>query len=292
VEIFGCDDIMAVWQDGIVKVGMVSEEKNDAAVMRVRNTWSAARELRKAWKSGAPGDPVRNLIGVDDIDAAYAVQDLNTAQWQADGRTLTGRKIGASSAAIQEMMGVDFPNYGMLFADMQVMEGDTIPMSDLQQPFVEAELAVVLGFDLRNPKTSIDDVAECIEYVVPAIEIIGSRIQNWDVKMPDSIADNASSSHYMIGSTPLAMDQIDIFGCETTTWKNGEIASQGNAENCLGSPLFSLIWLATEAVQRGRHLKAGELILTGAMGPIVPVAAGDDIRVEIDGFDELCVSFA
>lgn len=270
---------------------MTTDQENDAAVLRLRNIWGAARRLRQVWQDGVLCAPVRDLIGLEDIEAAYAVQSLNTAQWQAEGRHLIGRKIGATSQAIQEMMGVDYPDFGMLFMDMQIENGATVPVSNLHQPFVEAEMAVVLKYDLKNLETSMDDVAEAIDYVVPAIEIIGSRIQGWDVRMPDTIADNASSSHFVIGPNPVGIEDVDVFGAVTSTYKNGDVASQGNAEICLGSPLFALIWLATEARRRRKPLKAGELILTGAMGPIVPVQAGDQIRVEIDGFEDLSVSF-
>jgi len=270
---------------------MTSDHENDAAVKSIRSIWAAARQLRQVWANGELCQPVREIIGEEDVDAGYAVQNLNTAQWQADGRQLVGRKIGASSQAIQEMMGVDHPNYGMLFADMQVENGATIPCSSLHQPFVEAEMAVVLKYDLKNLETSMDDVAEAIDYVVPAIEIIGSRIQGWDVRMPDTIADNASSSHFVIGPNPVGIEDVDVFGAVTSTYKNGDVASQGNAEICLGSPLFALIWLATEARRRRKPLKAGELILTGAMGPIVPVEALDEIYVQIDGLEDLIVCF-
>ena len=270
---------------------MTTDQENDAAVLRLRNIWGAARRLRQVWQDGVLCAPVRDLIGLEDIEAAYAVQSLNTAQWQAEGRHLIGRKIGATSQAIQEMMGVDYPDFGMRFMDMQIENGATVPVSNLHQPFVEAEMAVVLKYDLNKPETTLDDITEAIDYVLPAIEIIGSRVEGWDLKMPDTIADNASSSHFVIGSTPVGVEDVDLFGAATTTYKNSEIVSQGTAELCLGSPLFSLIWLATEARRQGKPLKAGELILTGAMGPIVPVEALDEIYVQIDGLEDLIVCF-
>jgi 2-keto-4-pentenoate hydratase len=270
---------------------MTTDQENDAAVLRMRNIWRAARRLRQVWQDGELCAPVRDLIGLEDIEAAYAVQSLNIAQWQAEGRLLMGRKIGATSQAIQEMMGVDYPDFGMLFSDMQVENGTTVPLLNLHQPFVEAEFAVVLKQDLNTMQLTLDDVAQAIDYVLPAIEIIGSRVAGWDLKMPDTIADNASASHFVIGSTPVGVEDVDLFGATTTTYKNRKVASQGNAGNCLGSPLFSLIWLATEARRQGKPLKAGELILTGAMGPIVPVEANDEIYVQIDGLEGLVVCF-
>jgi 2-keto-4-pentenoate hydratase len=270
---------------------MPTDQEIDAAVLRMRNIWAAALRLREANDGGALCAPVRDLIGEADIDAAYAVQTLNIADGKAKGRRLIGRKIGATSQAVQEMMGVDFPDYGMLFEDMQIENGATVPMSVLQQPFVEAEMAVMLKYDLNYPETTLNDVADAIDYVLPAVEIIGSRIQDWDLKMPDTIADNASSSHFVIGTVPGSLEDVDVFGAASTIYKNSEVASEGVAENSLGSPLFALIWLATEARRLGNPLKAGELILTGATGPIVPVTSGDEIYVQIDGLEDLVVCF-
>lgn len=251
----------------------------------------AAARLRRVWQGGDYCPPPRDLIGCNDLDAAYAVQALNTAWWQSRGRRPIGRKIGATSQAIQDLMGVDYPSTGVLFEDMQVTSGQGIAMSDLQQPFVEAEVAFILARNLGPDDTRLDDLADAVAHAAAAIEVIGSRIRDWDIGISDSICDNTSSSMFVLAGALKPLDDFDPYGCAMTMHKAGEQVSSGDASVCLGGPLYALQWLALEAAKRGQPLRAGEIILTGAMGPIVKVAAGDVIDVSIEGLGAVQARF-
>lgn len=160
---------------------------------------AAADRLSQAIKAEQPCDPVRDLIGSDDLDAAYAVQDIGTERALAAGRRIVGRKIGLTSLAVQRQLGVDQPDFGILFADMVMGEGIPIPRARLMQPKIEAEIALVLGCDLDMAQPTIADVLGATEHVLPALEIVGSRIRNWDIRIADTIADNASSGLLVLG---------------------------------------------------------------------------------------------
>jgi len=159
------------------------------------------------------------------------------------------------------------------------------------QPKVEAEIAFVLAEDLDMDNMTIIDLIASIDYALPAIEIVGSRIENWNIKICDTIADNASASHYVLGHRPRTLDEFDMVGCKMKMTKNGTIVSEGHGGACLGSPLNATLWLANKMVELGQPLQAGELILSGAVGPMTAVAAGDKIHAEIEGLGGVSVSF-
>ncbi|MFK7810001.1 MAG: 2-keto-4-pentenoate hydratase, partial [Saprospiraceae bacterium] len=156
-----------------------------------------AAQLRTAAQSGETCSPLRETIGVADIDAAYAIQKYNIRQRIAEGAFVTGCKIGLTSKAVQKQLGVDQPDFGILLNTMEVLNGDVIPWSELMQPKAEAEIAFVLSKDLPSSNIAITDVLSAIDYALVSIEIVGSRIENWDIKITDTVADNASASHYV-----------------------------------------------------------------------------------------------
>ena len=254
--------------------------------------FEAAARIAAAHQSGNACEPIRNLIDIADLDGAYAVQDMGTNQAVKAGRRIIGRKIGLTSLAVQKQLGVDQPDFGMLFADMVMGEGIPIPQNRLMQPKIEAEIALILGRDLDMDDPTIADILWATAYVVPALEIVGSRIQNWDIRIVDTIADNASSGLLVLGGPARKIDGLDLRAANMTLRKNGEIASKGSGADCLGHPLNAAAWLAGEMVRRKRPLCTGELILTGALGPMTPVAPGDLYEAQIEGLGHVSALFA
>jgi len=255
-------------------------------------TVEAADRLYGATMSASPVPPVRDLIGESDVEAAYAVQLLNTRRALEAGRRLVGRKIGLTSQAVQKQLGVDQPDYGMLFADMARTEGEEIALTDVLQPKVEAEIAFVLGRDLDGDQLTVADLFRAIDYAVPAIEIVGSRVANWDIRITDTIADNASSGLYVLGSTPKRLSDFDARLAGMVMTRKGETVSTGTGAACLGSPLNAALWLARVMATAGYPLREGDTILSGALGPMVPVQAGDAFDVHISGLGAVSAVFA
>lgn len=250
-----------------------------------------AKILRDAYATRSPIKPLRDQIGVEDLEFAYSIQRINT-QFRIDqGARIIGKKIGLTSKVIQQHLGVDQPDFGMLFNDMEVLNGQSIAMSELMQGKVEGEIAFVLAEDLDVEDLSIVDLISCIDYALPAIEIVGSRIENWDIKITDTIADNASASHFVVGHTPKTLDEFDMVSCKMQLKQNDHIVSEGYGSSCLGSPLNATLWLANKMMELGEPLRAGELIFTGALGPFIDVAKGDNIKVSIEGLGNVSVNF-
>ena len=250
----------------------------------------AALRLQEAAATYVPCAPVRDLIGDTDLEAAYAVQQINN-NLRAELGTLIGRKIGLTSPAVQKQLGVDQPDYGAMFDDMLVFNRGSIAMADVMQPKVEAEIAMVLRSDLNGQNISMDEVRNAVEYATPCIEIAGSRIADWNIKITDTIADNASASHFVLGSQRMSLDDFDPAKVEMSMYKNGEQVSAGTGADCMGSPLISLHWLANTMVAAGTPLQAGQIVLTGALGPMANAQAGDEVWAAITGFEDISVNF-
>lgn len=256
------------------------------------NITAAAERLYEAERTRTPAAPVRDLIGDSDLDAAYAVQAINTQRAIAAGRRLVGRKIGLTSVAVQTQLGVGQPDYGMLFADMARTEAEDIALTDVIQPKVEAEIAFVLGRDLDGEQLTVADLFRVVEYVVPAIEIVGSRVASWDIRITDTIADNASSGLYVLGSTPRKLSGFDARLAGMVMTRKGEPVSVGAGAACLGSPLNAALWLAKVMAKAGYPLREGDTILSGALGPMVAVQAGDVFDVRVSGLGTVSAQFA
>ncbi|GII95703.1 2-keto-4-pentenoate hydratase [Sinosporangium siamense] len=243
----------------------------------------AADRLREAERSGKPCAPVRELLTRKDAGTGYAVQEINTRRALSDGRRLVGRKIGLTSQVVQRQLGVDQPDFGMLFADMAYADGLPIPTERFLQPKAEAELALVLGQDLSGGPFTVADVIRAVDFVLPAIEIVDSRIAGWDITLVDTIADNASSGAFVLGNTPVGLRGLDLRLAGMTMTSRGKEVSTGAGAACLGHPLNAAVWLADALGGTGYPLRAGDIVLTGALGPMVPVAAGDVFEAHIDG---------
>ena len=228
--------------------------------------------------------------GVTDLDLAYAIQNINTEHRVNAGARIVGKKIGLTSLAVQQQLGVDQPDYGVLFHDMEILNGLSVAMSEMMQPKAEAEIAFILGDDLDTDQLTILDLIHAIDFALPAIEIVGSRIENWNIKICDTVADNASASHYVLGHRPGTLDEFDMVGCSMQLHKNGTLVSEGSGAACLGSPLNATLWLANKMAALGQPLQAGELILSGAIGPMTALNTGDNIIAQIEGLGSVSVS--
>lgn len=247
--------------------------------------------LRTAYENRTPCPPLRKQIGVNDVELAYQIQAINNQILIQNGANTTGHKIGLTSKAVQAQLGVAQPDFGMLLDTMEVLNGTSIAVSELMQPKVEAEIAFVLGKDLPNRPVSTVELINAIDYALVAIEIVGSRIENWDIKITDTIADNASASHYVLGHKPTKLGDFDVVNCKMTMTKNGSLASEGNGAACLGSPINATLWLADKMAEIGTPLKAGQVILSGALGKMSNVEAGDTFEATIEGLGSVSVSF-
>jgi len=259
---------------------------------------AAVERLTTAQVTRLPCPAVRDLIGTTDLAAAYAVQQQLVEQRLSGGATVVGRKIGATSEAVQNQLGVDQPDFGYLLSDMDVSDagsdsGGPISMRTLLQPRVEAEVAFVLAhdIDMDEDDITVESVRGCVEVALPALEIVDSRIENWDIGFTDTVADNASSGLYVVGRDGQTLDRLEPREVTMSLSINGEVRSSGNGAACLGDPLEALRWLAVQATRFGDPLRAGQVVLSGALGPFVPFAAGDKVEASISGFTPLVATF-
>jgi 2-keto-4-pentenoate hydratase len=227
-----------------------------------------------------------------DVAAAYAVQLAQVRRWRAQGRRFAGHKIGLTSKAVQAQLGVGEPDFGHLFSDMIFGDNEEIPYGRLQQPRVEAEIALILGRDLDQENCSVADVIGAVAYVLPSVEIVSSRIAGWRINIVDTIADNASSGLVALGGPARRLEGLDLSGCKMSLSVNGEVRSQGRGADCLGHPLNAAVWLARRSGALGAPLRAGDLILTGALGPMVAVAPGDRVEAQIEGLGGVAMTFS
>ncbi|MFD0886414.1 2-keto-4-pentenoate hydratase [Streptosporangium algeriense] len=252
----------------------------------------AADQLLDAARDGKPCPPVRRTLPSGTAEVGYAVQEINTRRALHEGRRLVGRKIGLTSAVVQRQLGVDQPDFGMLFADMACLDGLPVPASRFLQPKAEAEIAIVLKSDLVGGPFTVADVIRAVDFVLPAIEIVDSRIAGWDISLVDTIADNASSGAFVLGNTPVDLRGLDLRLAGMTMTRNGQEASTGAGAACLGHPLNAAVWLADALGGKDFPLLAGDVVLTGALGPMVPVEAGDVFEAHIDGVGSVRAVFS
>jgi 2-keto-4-pentenoate hydratase len=241
-----------------------------------------AARLRHAYSNKAVA-PLRDGLESNDALGAYRVQLLNTLAWVEQGRRIVGRKIGLTAAAVQAQLGVDQPDFGVLFADMAIDDGGVLLASKVLQPKAEAEVALVLARPLDNPTAGIQDVLAATAYALPAIEIVDSRIADWKISFADTVADNGSSAFYVLGNEPRNLAGLDLKTCGMALEINGAVASLGAGVACLGHPLNAAAWLIRALAAVGEGLRAGDVVLTGALGPMIAIKPGDVVRASVGG---------
>jgi 2-keto-4-pentenoate hydratase len=241
-----------------------------------------ARRLRDAYTGGTV-PPLRDGLEPTDVAGAYAVQEINTRFWQAQGRRIVGRKAGLTAKAVQVQLGVDQPDFGALFDDMRVADGGVLDPAKCIQPKAEAEIAFVLGADLPSPQSTPAEVAAAVATVHAAIEIVDSRIADWKITFADTVADNGSSAFFVLAGEGLLLAGLDLEGAAMTMSIGGETVSTGIGAAALGNPLNAAAWLASTLAERGEPLRKGDVLLAGALGPMVALKPGDVVRTEIAG---------
>lgn len=246
------------------------------------NREAAARLLREAYTNGAIA-PLREFLEPTDVASAYAVQAINTRFWEAQGRRIVGRKAGLTAEAVQRQLGVDQPDFGVLFEDMRIADGGRLDPARTLQPKAEAEIAFVLGADLPSPLVTPAEVAAAVKSVHAAIEIVDSRIADWKIAFADTVADNGSSAFFVLAGEGLPLAGLDLEGAAMEMTINGKPASTGVGAAALGNPLNAAAWLARTLAERQEPLKAGDILLAGALGPMVTLQAGDEVRAEVAG---------
>ncbi|MET7393767.1 fumarylacetoacetate hydrolase family protein [Dactylosporangium sp. NPDC005572] len=255
----------------------------------------AADRLLRAAAAGTPCAPIRDLIAPGDVVTAYAVQQLVVEARVSAGARIVGRKIGLTSEAVQRQLGVDTPDFGVLFDDMAYDETATVPMGRLMQPRIEAEIAFVLDRDLAGGKVGVPvtaaEVRSAVAYAAPALEIVDSRVAGWDISLADTVADNASSGLFVLGEARLALSEFEPVTAQMRMTVDRDVVSTGSGAACLGDPLDAVAWLATTARDLGSPLLAGQVILSGALGPMVPVTAGSHVRAEITDLGSVSATF-
>lgn len=248
---------------------------------------AAVARLTAAAADRTPCAPVREFLGREDIDSAYEVQRRIAAARSGAGARVAGAKIGLTAPVVQQQFGVFQPDFGVLFDDMVHAHAEPLELGRFLQPRVEGEIAFVLGHDLDRPGATVADVLRATDFVLPAIEIVDSRIAGWDLAITDTVADNASSGAVVLGTTPYPLSGLDLSRVGMVLQRDGEPVSFGAGHACLGSPVVAVAWLAREMARRGQPLRAGDVVMSGALGPMVPVTGPGRYRLALDGLGEV-----
>ena len=258
--------------------------------MTAEHLTAAALALREAYTTGAIS-PLRDCLDPTDAAGAYAVQEINTRFWEAEGRRIVGRKAGLTAKAVQVQLGVDQPDFGVLFEDMRVADGGHLDTAQCLQAKAEGEIAFVMGADLSSTRTTAAEVAAAVASVHAAIEIVDSRIADWKITFADTVADNGSSAFFVLADAGLSLAGLDLENAPMVMKINGEIVSTGVGSAALGNPLSAAAWLACTLAERGEPLKAGDTLLAGALGPMVALQAGDHVVADVGGIGRCSFTF-
>lgn len=253
---------------------------------------AAAHSLLTAYESREAVDPLVQTYPDITMDDAYEIQQLQRTHRVAAGATVVGHKIGLTSAAMQRQLGVDQPDYGFLTDDMVHVEQMPVRADRFVQPRIEPEVAFVLKNDLTGPRVTVAQALAAVDFVLPALEIIDSRVRDWKIGLLDTIADNASSGGVVLGSRPSPVEVIDLRVAGCLFHVNGKLIATGAGGAVLGSPLTALVWLANTLGERGVKLGAGEVVLSGSITAAAPVAAGDSVTATIAGLGSVTARFS
>ncbi len=256
-----------------------------------RELSDAAKKLIAASRDMKPIDPFTEIYPEITVDEAYRIQLITVEAQLSEGRKVVGKKIGLTSPAMQQMFNVNEPDYGHLFDNMLAYQGAEVSASRLLQPRIEGEIAFVMERDLMGPGVTPADVMRSTAGVTAALEIIDSRIRDWKIKIQDTVADNASSGAFVLGSKLVPLTDLDLRCVGFVMTKNGQLAATGAGAAVLGNPVQSVAWLANKMGEYEISLKAGEVILSGAAAAAVPVQAGDSIHLTVDRIGDVACFF-
>ena len=250
-----------------------------------------AADLAQAERSREPIAPLTSAYPDIDVVDAYEIQLINIRQRVAEGARVLGHKVGLSSKAMQQMMGVDEPDYGHLLDEMQVFEDTPVKAASYLYPRVEVEVGFILAADLPGAGCTEDDVLAATEALVPSIELIDTRITDWKIALCDTIADNASSAGFVLGSARVAPGDVDVKAIDATLTRNGEVVAEGRSDAVLGNPVTAVAWLARKVESFGVRLKKGDIVLPGSCTRAIDVHAGDKFIADFAGLGAVRLSF-
>lgn len=251
-----------------------------------------AVDLAEAERSRVPMSPLTDAYPDIDVVDAYEIQLINIRRRLAEGATVVGHKVGLSSAAMQQMMGVDEPDYGHLLADMEVFEDIPVDAGRYLYPRVEVEVGFILADDLPGAGCTEDDVLAATAAFAPSIELIDTRISDWKIKLCDTIADNASSAGFILGAGRVSPKDIDITAIDAVLTRNGEVVAEGRSDAVLGNPVTAVAWLARKVDSFGVRLRAGDIVLPGSCTRAIDVRPGDRFVADFAGLGSVRLSFA
>ncbi|MGO0060162.1 2-keto-4-pentenoate hydratase [Brevibacillus fluminis] len=250
-----------------------------------------ASELLEAEQTRVAVPPITQRYADLTVQDAYEIQLAIMQHKLASGRRVIGKKVGLTSVAMQQMLGVNEPDYGHLLDDMRIADGATISAAQFLAPKVEAEIGFLLGADLVGPNITYVDVLMATEKIVPTLEIIDSRIADWKIKLIDTVADNGSSARVVVGSRQSDLGNVDLRATGMVMYKNGELAGNGASAAAWGHPAHAIAWLANKLHEFGITLKAGELVLPGALSAAIPVCAGDTVEAHFGALGQVSITF-
>lgn len=225
------------------------------------------------------------------VQEAYLVQLATIEKELAQGRRITGKKIGLTSAAMQQSLGVNEPDYGHLLDSMEIQNNGKVSPELVLQPRVEGEIAFILKEDLKGPNVTAFDVIQATDYIVPAIEIVDSRIKDWKLTLQDTVGDNASSGLYVLGENQFRLPDVDLRVVGMALYKNGVLQNTGTGAACLDNPINAVVWLANKLADYDIYLKKGEVILSGALSAAIPAETGDFFEMKFNQMGSVNVSF-
>ncbi|MCV7093105.1 2-keto-4-pentenoate hydratase [Mycobacterium interjectum] len=250
-----------------------------------------AADLAQAERSREPIAPLTARYPDIDVVDAYEIQLINIRQRVAEGAQVLGHKVGLSSLAMQQMMGVDEPDYGHLLDEMQVFEDTPVKAGRYLYPRVEVEVGFILSADLPGAGCTEDDVLAATEALVPSIELIDTRITDWKIALCDTIADNASSAGFVLGAARVSPADIDVKAIDAVLTRNGEVIAEGRSDAVLGNPVTAVAWLSRKVESFGVRLKKGDIVLPGSCTRAIDAHAGDEFVADFTGLGSVRLSF-
>lgn len=250
-----------------------------------------AAELRRRERQAQTGPRLQQQADAWTLTDAYAVQQRYVADRLSSGARIVGRKVGATNSVIQRLFGIDEPDYGVLFDDMLLPDGSDVPIDQLIQPRVEPEIAFLLECDLDGPQVSASTVLVRTAAVIPCLEIIDSRISNWDITITETVADNGSSARFILGNRLVEHEALDLRLTGCVLERNGRVMDTGAGAAALGHPAAAVAWLSNRLMEHGEMLRAGDIVLPGAITTAVPAERGDHFEAFLDGLGRVSCVF-